>query len=293
MQYFLFITVSVLWGINFVLMKYAVTTYTPLGVAAIRVASGAAILGAIFFIRERNWPFRITDVAPLALIVVLGYTWPFFIQPHLIQFCGSGVIGLMPSLVPLVTIAISVPLLGVWPSTRQFTGVLIGLGLIALLFLDGVNRRIDTIHLLLAVTVPFSYAISNTYVKKRFSGVPPEGLTFVCLAITSAVLIPSCLLEGESALDRFVASDQVILSTLCAIWLGVFGTGIALLFFTLMLQRRGPLFAGMVTYIIPIIALFAGAWDGEYVSWLQILALTGILAMVTVVQWPEKKQMDS
>ena len=171
MQYFLFITVSILWGINFILMKNAVATYTPLGVAAIRVVSGAAVLAVIYVIRERNWPFKVADIPPLALIVVLGYSWPFFIQPHLIQFCGSGVIGLMPSLVPLVTIVISVPILGVWPSTRQITGVLIGLGLIALLFLDGVSRSIDTVHLLLAVTVPFSYAISNTFVKRRFSNV--------------------------------------------------------------------------------------------------------------------------
>ena len=271
-------------------MKNAVGTYTPLGVAAIRVASGAIFLSAVVLWRERRWPFRFADTASLALIVVLGYSWPFFIQPHLIQFCGSGVIGLMPSLVPLVTIAISVPMLGIWPSMRQLMVVLVGLGLIAILFVDGVNRNIDNLHLLLAVTVPLSYAISNTLVKRRFSDVSPVVLTFICLVVTSAILIPCSLFEGEAAANRFFESETMISSTLSAIWLGVFGTGIALLFFTIMLQRRGPLFAGMVTYIIPVIALCAGAWDGEHVSWLQIASLAGILAMVAVVQWPVKEK---
>ena len=116
-------------------MKNAVGTYTPLGVAAIRVLSGALFLSIVVLWRERRWPFQFADAAPLGLIVVLGYSWPFFIQPHLIQFCGSGVIGLMPSLVPLITIIISVPLLGIWPSMRQLMGVTVGLALIALLFL--------------------------------------------------------------------------------------------------------------------------------------------------------------
>ena len=292
MQYFLFVTVSFLWGINFILMKNAVGTYTPIGVAAIRVLSGAVFLSIVVLWRERRWPFQFGDAVPLGLIVILGYSWPFFIQPHLIQFCGSGVIGLMPSLVPLVTIIISVPMLGIWPSMRQLIGVMVGLTLIAFLFLDGVNRNIDTMHLLLAVTVPLSYAISNTLVKRRFSDVSPVVLTFFCLAVTSAILIPCSLLEGDAATERFFESDQMISSTICAIWLGVLGTGIALLFFTIMLQQRGPLFAGMVTYIIPVIALCAGGLDGEHVSWLQIASLAGILAMVAVVQWPIKNNLS-
>ena len=231
-----------------------------------------------------------SDIAPLSLVVLLGYSWPFFIQPHLIQYCGSGVIGLMPALVPLITIIISVPLLRVIPSFRQVAGVVGGLAFIMLLLVDGMQRSIDPWHLLLAITVPLSYALSNTLVKRVFFNVSPVMLTFLCLLVSSLLLTPFLLLEQDEALRRMAQSENVVKATLSAIWLGVFGTGLALLFFVVMLQQKGPLFAGMVTYIIPVIALAIGAMDGEAVSYTQAIALAGILSMVFMVQWPLKKK---
>lgn len=285
MQYFLFLTVSLLWGVNFLLMKIAVTAYTPVGVACIRVLSGAAFLAVFVIIRERKWPFVRRDVSALLLIILAGYTWPFIVQPYLIQFCGSGVIGLMPSLVPLITILLSIPMLGIKPTAKELTGVLMGLGFISLLFIDGVQREIHVLHLAAAVTVPLSYAISNTLVKRKFSSISPVMLTFFCLAMTSLLLVPYALWEPWQQPKNVT----LIAATLSAISLGVFGTGIALLCFTIMLQARGPLFAGMVTYIIPVIALLIGALDGERITWLQIMALSGILLMVAIVQWPVKE----
>jgi drug/metabolite transporter (DMT)-like permease len=289
MQHILFLTVSLLWGVNFLLMKIAVTAYTPIGVAAIRVFSGALFLTLIVVYRERQWPFRRIHIPGLAVIVLMGYAWPFIVQPYLIQFCGSGMIGLMPSLVPLITISISIPMLGVRPTPRQFTGVLAGLGFISLLFIDGLHRDIDLLHLAAAITVPLSYAVSNTYVKRTFSKVSPVMLTFVCLAATTIILTPHAIVEP---LQANYDNASVILPTISAVALGVFGTGIALLCFTIMLQKRGPLFAGMVTYVIPVIALLIGALDGEHVSALQIIALSGILAMVAIVQWPSQKSLQ-
>ena len=286
MQYLLFLSVSFFWGINFWLMKNAIVVFSPVGVAAIRVLSGAVFLAIVVAFRERKWPFKRSDIPCLALIIAVGYTWPFIIQPYLIHFCGSGVIGLMPSLVPLITILLSIPLLNIRPSTREFTGVLIGLGFIGLLFIDGMHREIDTAHLFLAATVPLSYAISNTMVKRVYTKVSPVMLTFICLLTTSVLLMPYALLEASPSTMTINDPTAVTIAWVSVISLGVFGTGIALLCFTIMIQRRGPLFAGMVTYVIPVIALIAGGIDGEYISPLQIIALVGILLMVAIVQWP-------
>jgi drug/metabolite transporter (DMT)-like permease len=62
-------------------------------------------------------------------------------------------------------------------------------------------------------------------------------------------------------------------------------TGIATLMFLRMVQDQGPLFAGMVTYVIPLVALAWGQFDGERLTTLQIAAISGVLAMVALVQW--------
>lgn len=177
-------------------------------------------------------------------------------------------------------------MLGVKPTLRQVIGVLCGLGFISLLFIDGIHRQIGAIHLAAAITVPLSYAISNTYIKRAFSQVSPVMLTFVCLTATSIMLAPHTF---NNPFQTDFPPENILMPTISAIVLGIFGTGIALVCFTIMLQHRGPLFAGMVTYVIPIIALLIGAMDGEHISMLQIIALSGILLMVTIVQWPETK----
>jgi hypothetical protein len=54
--------------------------------------------------------------------------------------------------------------------------------------------------------------------------------------------------------------------------------------FTWMILARGPLFAGMSTYVVPLIALTWGALDHEVISTQQMAAIAGVLAMVALVQ---------
>ena len=68
--------------------------------------------------------------------------------------------------------------------------------------------------------------------------------------------------------------------------LGVLATGLATLLFYRLIQERGPLFAGMVTYIIPVEAVMWGALDGEAVAGRQVVALGVVLVAVALVQWP-------
>ena len=55
--------------------------------------------------------------------------------------------------------------------------------------------------------------------------------------------------------------------------------------FNKLIHDRGPLFAGMVTNLIPAGAVIWGWLDGEQVSTRQIAALAIILPMVVLVQF--------
>ena len=49
-------------------------------------------------------------------------------------------------------------------------------------------------------------------------------------------------------------------------------------------KKEGPLFAGMTTYVVPVLALVWGLFDHETITWDQLAAMAGALAMVTLVQ---------
>ena len=90
-------------------------------------------------------------------------------------------------------------------------------------------------------------------------------------------------------LEDIVIDDHFAKATTYLGILGILGTGIPIIFFFYLINNRGPLYAGMVTYVIPIGALIWGAVDGEEITGIQLAAVTGLLLMVAMVQWPENK----
>jgi len=58
-----------------------------------------------------------------------------------------------------------------------------------------------------------------------------------------------------------------------------------------MILKRGPLFAGMTTYVVPVLSLLWGLLDQERISTQQIAAIAGVLAMVALVQSDSRREM--
>jgi drug/metabolite transporter (DMT)-like permease len=154
--------------------------------------------------------------------------------------------------------------------------------------LDGSQRGIAPWILALAVTVPIAYATGNTYIKWKLSHLDPVVMTVLFLGIAGLLLLPLQLFPGFLAKTGLAGTSQPHdwrLAILSMVLLAVLSTGIATLMFLRMVQDQGPLFAGMVTYVIPLVALAWGQFDGELLTTLQIAAISGVLSMVALVQW--------
>jgi drug/metabolite transporter (DMT)-like permease len=283
MPYVSFFFICLVWGASFILMKKAGVWFSPAAIGAWRVIGGAAILGLVCWRTRVPWAIGRRDLGALAFVVVLGFAWPFCIQPWLVSRDGSAFIAMMVSFTPLITIAASIPLLGIYPARRQLFGVLGALGFMALLVRDGIEREIPSLHLGLALTVPLCYALTNIVVRRWLSHVPSLELSFVSLAAAGALLLP---LSFVIPFARSAAtSDDRTLAIGSLVFLGIIGTGITTFLFNRLIQHHGPLFAGMVTNLVPIGALAWGWADHEQVTSLQLVALLGLVSMVTIVQF--------
>ncbi|HLJ10325.1 MAG TPA: DMT family transporter [Planctomycetaceae bacterium] len=283
MAYAWFIFICVVWGGNFILMKKASLWLSPIEIGAWRLIGGAVILAWFWWRTSRRWSIRRRDIVPLAFVILFGLAIPFVIQPYLIARDGSAFIGMMVSFTPLLTILVSIPLLGIYPARRQLFGVLAALGFMALLMREGISRKIPPVDLVLAMTVPLCYAAMNTLIRRSLSHVPSLELSLLTLAAAGALLLP---LSTAVPFDRaaVTAADQALALISVAV-LGVLGTGIATFIFNQMIHDHGPLFAGMVTNLIPIGAVVFGWLDQEQVTGPQIGALAGLVSMVTIVQF--------
>ncbi|HAP07091.1 MAG TPA: EamA family transporter, partial [Planctomycetaceae bacterium] len=72
-------------------------------------------------------------------------------------------------------------------------------------------------------------------------------------------------------------SSEVWSSSGYSILLGAMGTSLANILFYLLIKRSGAVFASMVTYGIPFVAIFWGLIFHETLGWMQVGGLLVIL----------------
>jgi drug/metabolite transporter (DMT)-like permease len=281
MPYVWFLMICCIWSSSFILMKKAAVCFTPAEIGFGRVLGGGLALGFVWWRQRGGATLSRADWLRVFGVVILGYSWPYTVQPQLVKLHGSAFIGMTVSFVPLLTIAASVPMLRVLPTKRQVVGVLGAIVCLGTLMVDGLDRRIPIGDLALAISVPLSYAVTNTWIRRSLNHVPALELSFWSLALSSLLQLP--LVLGPRP-DFAANRDQWRQAFACLAFLGVAGTGLATFLFNKLIREQGPLFPGMVTNLVPIGALLWGWLDHESVTALQVIALVGVLAMVGLVQ---------
>lgn len=289
MPYLSFLYICLVWGASFILMDRAAHVFGPVSIAMCRMLGGAAVLALFWLLNGKRVRIRKIEWFHIFMVALLANALPFVIQPYtMIQADEHAYFGMMVALVPLATILVSIPMLGVWPTRRQLVGVLGGMACMTLAVQDGSARGISAWLLILALSVPLVYALGNTYVKWKLSHLPALPVTTLFLAVGGLLLLPLQL--SPSALEAMQLGGPAeprdwSLAIVSMVVLSVFSTGIGILLFVQLIKQQGPLFAGMVTYVIPVMALFWGQFDKERLTATQLLAIGGVLAMVALVQW--------
>jgi drug/metabolite transporter (DMT)-like permease len=278
-DHILFLLFCAIAGSSFILMKKAALVFGPVTIAALRCLLATVVLAGF-------WRWMPTPRLPdrrewrwLLVLTVFGYAYPFVTMPYLVGRHGSGFIGMMVCFVPLMTVLLAIPMLRTYPTRLQLVGVLGGLVCIALIMRDGVDRQVPPGQLALALSVPLGFAYTNLTTRKHLNSLPPYVLTFCCVALVALALVPAALVA-----EPMKPGGDVGVAVASVVILGVASTAFSLVIFFRLLQRRGALYAGMVTYLVPLVAVLWGWVDAEDVTARQILALLGVLLMVAVVQ---------
>ncbi|NOZ40495.1 MAG: EamA family transporter [Planctomycetes bacterium] len=289
MPYVSFLFICLVWGSSFILMDRASHALGPVSIAVCRLLGGALVL-AVFWLWKRQYVgIRLVDWGHILVVAVLANALPFVVQPYtMIQAGEHAYFGMMVALVPLATILISIPMLDLWPTRKELIGVLGGMACMALAVYDGSVRGIPFRLLALGLTVPVTYALGNTYVKWKLDHLPALPMTTLFLAVGGVLLLPLQFSPASLANWKLAGPAQPYdwpVAIASIVFLSAVGTGVAILLFVQLIKSQGPLFAGMVTYVVPVLALFWGQFDKERLTLIQLLAIGGVLAMVAIVQW--------
>jgi drug/metabolite transporter (DMT)-like permease len=281
----IFCILSIIWGSSFVLMKEGLTALSAYQVASLRMLSSGLIL----------LPFAISAFnkipkEKMGIVFLSGFIGNF-IPAYL--FCiaetniDSSLAGILNSLTPLFTILVGLSFFKTTINKQKMIGVIIGFIGLCFLFAAGKNISFQNLSFAsLVLVATFFYGLNVNMVGKYLKNIRAIDIVSVAFAF---LIIPSTLilyLTGYFSMPFHEISFQK--ATLAGIVLGVVGTSIASILFYMLIKRSSIVFASMVTYGIPIIAVAWGVYFGESITLLQIGSLFIILAGVYIVNKPQR-----
>lgn len=269
------LTLSVIWGSSFILIKKALIGLSPIQVGALRILITTAFLLLIGFkrilhIKRRHWYY-------LILNSFLGTFFPAFLFAYAIDKIDSSIASILNSLTPLNTLIFGALLFGFGFRKRQAFGVFIGLTGTVILILKGaeVNPNQNYFYAGFVLLASIGYALNVNILKKYLHDLDALSITvgsFVLLIIPTFIVLFS-----TNFFTTFEVNETSITALIYITILSVIGTGLAKIMFNRLVQLSSPIFSSSVTYLIPIVAITFGVLDGERISFLQFFAGTIIL----------------
>ena len=277
-NWLLFILLSVIWGSSFILMKFSKEHLNGYQIGALRIFSA----GLVFFPFALFHIFRIprNKIAIVALSGLLGNLLPAFLFAVAIEKkIDSALAGILNSLTPLFVIMLNIVAFKASVPQKKLIGVLIGfVGLLVLsLSKGGINlNNFGYASLILLATI--LYGLNVNVVTHYLKGIDPFHMATVSLAFMS--IIAGVVLWQQHVVSIVLYDRGAWPSILYAVLLGVVGSAIATLLFYILIKRAGGLFASLVTYGIPVVAIFWGLVANETVTIIQISCLAVILGGV-------------
>jgi len=143
-------------------------------------------------------------------------------------------------------------------------------------------------YMLLITVATLLYGINVNMVGHYLKNVNPIYAATVSLAFMT---IPAGLILWQQGfLNLSFNKLNVQLAIRDTAILGIAGSAIATALFYMLVQKAGILFASLVTYGVPFIALLWGVYDHEKITWVQPLCLVMILFGVYLANRPGKKE---
>ena len=270
---------SVVWGSSFILMKRGLDSFSSDEVAALRISIAFLFLLPLIF-KHYKIDFKKYGIG-LILMGVCGNLIPAFLFTKAETQISSSLTGMLNALTPLFTVILGFIWLKIKVQKVQIIGIIIGLaGAVCLMYFDDNNQKSKNIYYgLLVVIATFSYALSVNGIRKYLGDLNSVTATLWAFMITGPIAI--IYLFGCSDFTHHFSHNAKALQSLFYVSiLAIFGTGLSVIFFNILIKQAGAVFASSCTYLIPVVAIVWGIADAERVNIIQILSIFIIILSV-------------
>jgi drug/metabolite transporter (DMT)-like permease len=277
-----FWALGLIWGSNFLFMKWAMAVASPVQVVHARVLLGAIPIAMLALCGRHLRLAHLRHAhhfAVMAILAAVAYYYGFAKGTSLLP---SGIAGALSGAIPLFSCLAAIVLLPAEHCDWRTVGCLllgfIGVVIVAGIFDAGRSASAQWLGAGFVSMGSLSLGVSFAYARRYLTplNIPAPALATYQLTIAALILI--ALVEPLDA-HKLATQPRAFWSLLLG--LGLLGTGLAYVIYYAILQRLGAVHAASVAYIPPVVALLLGAVvAGEPLTIASVAGTCLILASV-------------
>ena len=274
--WFLIVILSIIWGASFFFVEIAVERMTPLTIVLCRVGFAAFLLLGFVRLTGREMPKNLGIWGAFLAIGMLNNVIPFSLITWGQQYIDSSLAAILNATTPVFSVILAHFLTKDEPLTKnRLTGVLFGWIGVAVLIgieaLSGVGMKIAGQAAVLGAAL--LYAIAAIF-GRRFKELDPVVVSAGMLTGSTIIMIPLA----------FMMEQPLTLAPTFVTWAALFGlsavsTALAYIIYFHVLSKAGATNILLVTFLIPVSAIFLGMMVlGETPGW-NVFAGMGLIFM--------------
>jgi drug/metabolite transporter (DMT)-like permease len=245
----LFVSLCVIWGIPYLLIRVAVRELPPPALVFLRTAPAALLLVPLALHRGELRPL-IARWRWVVAYTTVELAVPWLLLSHAEERLSSSLAGLLVAAVPLIA-AVLYRAVGAGEhfDARRLTGLFIGFaGVAALVGIDMTGS--DPLAIAEVLLVALCYASGPLIISRRLAGLPALGVIAASLALTAVGYAPAGLLSMPASVSAQTVGAVATLALVCTV--------LAFILFFALIREVGPSRSTVITYVNPLVAVLLG-----------------------------------
>lgn len=275
------IMLYLIWGSTFLAMKFAIESFPPFLMSALRFLVAGALLYSLLRLRGTPNPNRrqwINAAMIGTLLLSVGNAGVAYAQ----QWVATGAAALTIATVPIWSMLFSA-LWGNKPYRREWQGI--GLGILGVLMLTmGNNMQASPLGASVLLLAAASWAFGSVW-SRRLSMPVGAMSSAIQMLVAGTVLVFISLIAEEQTPTSVTTRSLWSLA-----YLVIFGSLIAYSAYLYLLNTVRPVLATSYAFVNPVIAILLGTWLAEeQIDLFEWLALLMILSGVMLVLFAKKR----
>lgn len=276
---------AIIWGGNFVSMKYLLAPLGPQQLLLLRVILASTAFGLVLFASRNSIPHFTRDAWKLlGLVGLFGVTFNQAAVIYGTSYLSAALASLIATSTPIFTTIIARVWLGDRLTSRKIAGISVSFTgfLIVLLFGSGSTEFSvnNAIGVLICVLAPFSFSLSTVISKPLMVAHDPKIVTSLSSICGSLIVLP-LLLFHPGFFGEVAAFDGK--QWLAAITTSVLSVSVAYILWYQGVRKLEPTQVAVYVYLVPFFGvLFSWLLLGEAITAFLLLGGATILAGVMI-----------